>query len=428
MATNLPQIIFLPLGRVHTFADTPRHHSRVKLKKLRKLIEHLGQIVPIIVDHDGLIIDGHAVYAVLSEMGVEQIAAVVAPTRSTAEVKALRLALNRISSEVAWDKVRLSRQLVELRELSFDLELTAFDTFEVDSLVDFGTQFRVFENCCPPLPEPPVTMLGDVWSLGPHRLAFCESQAAATAASLLDGEGSAMVFCDLSHLGPPDGEVFAKSDQAFDEFRGLMDAAIEAAIHAIRSNLADGGISYICAACHSVLPVLSAARSSGLDLLDFCVWTESNERPGVLYRREHEIVIVLRNRSATSPQFPRRRSRSNVWRHRLPQTFSVDHDPDLTEPTTKPIAMIADAIRDVTRPKDTVFALFGADAVLRAAEKTSRRCVGIECAPTLVDASVRRWQRDTRGEAIHVQTGVPFSELAALRTAERARGANYAAR
>lgn len=160
MRTNSLTIDYLPLEDVRPYAGAVRHHNRAQLRKLGKLIERFGQL-PIIVDQNYTIIDGHAVYAVLRDLGVEQVAVVVATGRSEAEVKALRLALNRVPQDSTWNDERLRTEFSELVSLSFDLELTGFEVVEIDSLLEVDVpQANVLEDPdIPARPENPVTTL-----------------------------------------------------------------------------------------------------------------------------------------------------------------------------------------------------------------------------------------------------------------------------
>jgi ParB-like chromosome segregation protein Spo0J len=128
---NSLSITYLRVEAVRPYVHAARHHNRAKLRKLRKLIERFGQL-PIIVDQDHVIIDGHAVHAVMRELGAEQIAVVVASGRSEAEVRALRLALNRIPQDSRWNNERLRAEFSVLVALSFDMELTGFEVVEID--------------------------------------------------------------------------------------------------------------------------------------------------------------------------------------------------------------------------------------------------------------------------------------------------------
>lgn len=107
------------------------------------------------------------------------------------------------------------------------------------------------------------------------------------------------------------------------------------------------------------------------------------------------------------------RNRSNVWQYRSVNVFGKDRMSLLrTHPTVKPVAMIADALRDVTRRGEIVFDSFlGSGSTLIAAEETGRVCIGVELDPIYVDAAIRRWQKRTGKDAVHAVTGETFDEI-----------------
>ncbi|MBA3519479.1 MAG: DNA modification methylase [Rhizobiales bacterium] len=404
-------ITYLDLDAVRPYEKAARVHNRAKLRKLRKLIERFGQVVPIIVDPDHVIIDGHAIHAVLREMGEEQIAAVVATGRSDPELRALRLALNRIPQDSAWDKERLEKEFSALVALSFDMELTE-DPADI------------------PLPSSkPVTQLGDVWLCGPHRIACGDALDRAALASLLGGEQPIMAFCDPPYNIPVDGFISGLGQVRHREFvQGSGELSPEqylaflvGALDALKRSVAEAGVLFVCMDWRHLFDLLSAARSCELELINLCVWAKTNAGMGSLYRSQHELVAVFRAGSAphlNNVELGRHgRSRSNLWTYRGLNSFGADRDDLLAaHPTVKPVAMIADAIRDVTRRKQAVLDLFlGSGSTLIAAEETGRRCFGMELDPIYVDVCIRRWQQHTGRDAVHAASGSIFAEVAERR-------------
>ena len=129
----------LPIETVKPYARRARRHSNAKIGKLKKLLGQFGQVAPILVDGDNVIISGHALHTAMRELGAGEIAAISIVGRSEFEIRALRLALNRLPLEAAWDDDNLRAELQELVELSFDLDLTGFDPPEIDTLLDLGS-------------------------------------------------------------------------------------------------------------------------------------------------------------------------------------------------------------------------------------------------------------------------------------------------
>jgi DNA modification methylase len=163
----------------------------------------------------------------------------------------------------------------------------------------------------------------------------------------------------------------------------------------------------------------AAGRAAQLELLNVCVWAKSSAGMGSLYRSQHELVFVFRNGREShrnNIQLGRfGRDRSNLWNYSGAAGLRASEEGNLIalHPTVKPVAMIADAIMDVSARGDIVLDPFlGAGTTIIAAERTGRRCYGIEMDPLYVDTTIRRWQAHTRGTARHA-SGRTFNEMEA---------------
>ena len=135
------------IDSVKSYDRHARRHSKTKIEKLKKLLGHYGQVAPIIVDDNNVIISGHALHAAMRELGAGEIAAVSIAGRSKSEINALRLALNRLPLEASWDNENLRAEFQQFAELSFDLELTGFDAPEIDQILELDLpQLNVAED------------------------------------------------------------------------------------------------------------------------------------------------------------------------------------------------------------------------------------------------------------------------------------------
>ena len=143
---NSNEWLSLPIDTVGPYGRQVRRHDRRKIAKLKKLIGHFGQVAPVIIDANQTIIDGHAVWQAMRELGAGEIAVVTVAGRTDPEIKALRLALNRLPMEAAWDNKELRAEFEESDGLSFDLELTGFDAAEVDHFLEFDLPQRTWSK------------------------------------------------------------------------------------------------------------------------------------------------------------------------------------------------------------------------------------------------------------------------------------------
>ena len=166
--------------------------------------------------------------------------------------------------------------------------------------------------------------------------------------------------------------------------------------------------------------LLTAGRGVYGKLKNLCVWVKDNGGMGSLYRSQHELVFVFkngRNGHRNNVQLGRfGRNRSNVWRYPGVNSFARyggEGNLSALHPTVKPVAMVADAILDCSARGDIVLdAFLGSGTTLIAAERTGRRCSGLELDPLYVDTIVRRWQKLTGGRARHAASSRSFDDLA----------------
>src|ERR1700693_6067285 len=187
-------------------------------------------------------------------------------------------------------------------------------------------------------------------------------------------------------------------------------------LEALLPVLLDGAIVFVCIDWRHVGELLGASTRLKLLLKNICVWTKSNAGMGTFYRSQHEFVFVLKFGDAPHLNNfelgQHGRTRSNVWAYRGVNSFGRDRMQLLeVHPTVKPVLMIVDALKDVSRRGDLVLDPFlGSGSTLIAAEDAGRTCVGIELDPGYLEVAIRRWERRTGRDAVHMSTGETFAE------------------
>lgn len=179
--------------------------------------------------------------------------------------------------------------------------------------------------------------------------------------------------------------------------------------------LADGAILFVAMDWRHIEELtIAGGDRCGLELKNLCVWVKTNAGMGTFYRSQHELIFVFKHgQGAHQNNFElgqHGRTRSNVWRYAGVNTFGKNRMDLLgAHPTVKPVAMIVDALKDVTRRGDVVLDTFlGSGSTLLAAEQTGRTCIGVELEPGYVEVAIRRWQKLTGKDAVHAVTGEPF--------------------
>ncbi len=420
-----PQL--LPIDAVKPYGRHARRHSKAKIDKLKKLLAEFGQVAPILVDGDKVIISGHALHTAMRELGAGEIAAISIVGRSQSEIKALRLALNRLPLEAAWDDDNLRAELQELVELSFDLDLTGFDAPEIDSLLDLDLpKDNIAEDDAeiPPIGKVAVSSKGDIWVCGRHRLGCGDALDQVFVDKLRGSAKADLCFIDPPYNEPIGGFVSGKGRTKHREFvqaAGEMSSAefiafLTGSLKVLRVVCTQRALIYACMNWRHVFELIGAGRECGLQLFNLCVWAKTNAGMGSLYRNQHELICVFMGGTdahENKNELGRHcRNRSNLWNYRVCNAFSHDRDALLaSHPTVKPVSMIADALRDVTKRGDIVIDTFmGSGSTLMAAEKTGRICFGTEIDPLYVDVAIRRWQVRTASDAVHAMTGELFSD------------------
>jgi hypothetical protein len=183
---------------------------------------------------------------------------------------------------------------------------------------------------------------------------------------------------------------------------------------------AGGSLHFICMDWRHLDELLAAGREAYDELKNVCIWVKDNAGMGSLYRSQHELVFVFKQRGGSHRnnvqlgQFGR--NRSNVWHYPGANSFArstAEGNLLVLHPTVKPVAMVADAILDCTARGEIVLdAFLGSGTTVIAAERTGRRCYGLELDPAYVDTAVRRWQALTGGSARHAASGRSFDDLA----------------
>jgi DNA modification methylase len=219
--------------------------------------------------------------------------------------------------------------------------------------------------------------------------------------------------------------AMASGEMSPSEFTAFLEETLGNAAGVSR----DGAVHYVCVDWRHIRELIEAGREVYGEMLNLVVWEKTNAGQGSFYRSAHELVGVFRVGEAkhlNNVELGRHgRSRSNVWHYAGVNTVRAGRMDELAvHPTVKPVAMVADALKDSTRRGDIVLDTFaGAGTTILAAERVGRRAYSLELEPKYVDVAIRRWQAFTRRDAVHADTGQTFDEVA--RVCEEAQPAPF---
>lgn len=427
---NSLEIVYLKATAIKPSPHAARQHSAAQRRKLKNLLQKFGQVAPIVLDANHQIIDGHAIYETLRELGHDEIAVTIVENRTEAEIRALRLALNRIAQDTVWDDAKLRGEFEYLISVGFDCDLSGFDQLEIDMVLQIDAptanvvEEETFDDLAPAA-GPSAAKPGDVFRLGDHVIGCGDARDVNFIRDLVGLKTVACVFTDPPYNVKIDGFVSGLGKTRHREFamgtgemsREQFVAFLSATVAAIKPVLVDGAILYLCMDWRHSNELCEAAVQNDLEQKNLCVWTKTNASLGSFYRSQHELIFVFKHGNGPHQNHfglgAGGRNRSNVWPYRGVNAFGKDRMDLLgIHPTVKPVAMIADALRDVTRRGDIVLDVFlGSGSTLIAAEETGRVCVGVELDPIYVDAAIRRWQKRTGKDAIHAVTGEIFDAI-----------------
>jgi DNA modification methylase len=434
-----PRITLVRTTKLRPRSRNPRTHSKKQIGQIANSILRFGWTYPILVDEDFEIIAGFARWKAAHALKLGQVPVLVMAGLSDAKKRALALADNKIPANAGWDRALLAAELGELAELlpqgDLSLEITGFEAAEIDALMGYLVDPEQDPaDYVPDVSVAPVSRNGYLWLLGTHRLLCGDARVDDHFVRLLGDRRASMAFIDAPYNLPVSfiggrGKikhrefVQASGELSPSEYASFLATVLTlAARHSVQ-----GSVHFVCMDWRHCAEMLIAGGQVYTELKNLIVWVKTNAGQGSFYRSQHEFIFAFKNGDgAHINNFElgqHGRNRSNVWTYPGVNTFRAGRMQDLTiHPTVKPVALVADAIRDCSRRGDIVLDPFmGSGTTIMAAERVGRRGYGLEIDPIYVDAAVRRWQSFTRRDAILAGTDKTFDEVAAARpsTSER---------
>lgn len=428
--TALPDLVVqrVPLAAL---APNPRHTRRVsaaQIRRIRRSVEAFGFNVPILVDSQNRIICGHVRVEAMKALGFTEVLAILLEHLSPEQIEAFGIAENRLVETGEFDDAALGLVLKDLSllDLDFSLDVTGFAMAEIDVKIDAVDQTPDQDADDEPVEAgPSVVKLGELWTLGRHRLICGSALEQTTYERLMMGELAAMVFTDPPYGVAISGHVKANGKNTHREFvmggaemsSSELTTFFTTAWRCCADYSVDGSLHYAFIDGAHLFEMLTATHTVFDRQLALCVWSKS---PGMgsFYRQAHELVVV--SKKGTAPHQNNiqlgkfGRNRTTVWSHPGARVFlqsAEDGDLMAGHPTPKPVRLVVDALLDASSRGDIVLEPFcGSGSTLIAAERTGRRCRAIELDPEYCDLTIRRWQRHT-GETAVREDGVNFTDL-----------------
>lgn len=412
-----------------------RRHLKKKLAKLRRAIQEFGWTEPLITDENGMVLCGAARLTIAIEDGIDLVPVVRIDHMSEAQKRAYILASNRLAEEAEWDRSLLREELAGLLELGYDVELTGFDSLEIDMALSFDDAGQAAGDDNVELPEDtyePISRTGDLWHIDRQRVLCADARDGSAFERLMGEDRAQLVFTDppygcaiagnVSGLGKVKHENFlmGAGEQPLPEFAQTL---LRPAFRNIARWSQAGAIAFICTDWRALPHMQDAALGLFAELKNLIVFAKTNAGMGTFYRSAHELILAYKvSEGKHINNFglgEGGRHRSNLWTYPGANTFRKGRMEDLADHSTvKPKKLVADALLDCSKPGGIVLDPFlGSGTTLVACAMTGRIGRGIEIDPKYVDVILRRV-----GEATGIEPlldGIkPLSEVRAEREQE----------
>jgi DNA modification methylase len=424
------KVEMVAIDRLVPHKANARTHSRAQIRQIAASIERFGFTNPVLVDDAGRIIAGHGRVEAAKLLGLRQVPTLRLTYLTEAEIRAYIITDNKLAEKAGWDREILMIELQSLIEIDFDVELTGFGMGEIDVILGDADEAKQEaadpdDNVTVPVPGPTICQVGELWMLGKHRLLCGDARDNDAYEQLLKGEKAEFVFADPPYNVPINGHVCGLGDIQHREFAmaiGEMTPLeftefLKTVFQQLAAHTTDGSIHDICMDWRHMTEMMAAGNEVYAELKNLCVWAKTNAGMGSFYRSQHELIFIWKSGDGSHINNfelgQHGRSRTNVWEYAGISTMRAGRLEELAmHPTVKPVAMVADAVKDCSRRNGIVLDPFvGSGTSLIAAERTGRKARVLEIDPAYIDVAIRRWQLYTGKSAILSGTGQSFEEI-----------------
>jgi len=413
------QYTVTPIEDLIPYANNSRTHSDEQVNQVASSIKEFGFTNPVLIDEQGGIIAGHGRIMAAKKLGIVEIPCIELVGLTEAQKKAYVIADNQLALNAGWNLDLLRLEIETVKELDFDINLLGFDDDFLGNLFDSEVKEGLTdEDDCPDTPDEPVTVTGDIWTLGRHRLMCGDSTSIDAVEILMSGQKADMVFTDPpygmsygggrakgDHVLNKKGGVLVKAhgmilgdDKTGDDLIGLIRDALLSAVATSKA----GSATYVCFPWRTYSEFEAAMLECGLEPSACIVWDKKSIGLGnANYRPQHEFIFYCKGESWFGDK-----AQSDVWYMSRGATGAYVH------PTQKPVELIEKALNNSSKSGDILLDVFGGSgSALIACEKTNRHSRLMELDPKYCDVIIKRWQDFTGQEAVHENTGDKFNDM-----------------
>lgn len=386
----------IEISKISPYKDNPRINEDA-VEVVSKSLSEFGFQQPLVLDKDMSVVVGHTRLLAAKKIGLSSVPCLVADKLSEEQIKAYRIMDNKSAEFAQWNYGLLSKEIADLLESDYDLELTGFSEEELAALdLDLDTEFveegNTDEDQVPDLPSEPVTKLGDLWQLGNHRLLCGDSTSIDAVDTLMDGNKADMVFTD-----PPYGINYQDLQKNHKKIEN--DESLTNIKELLSITLGFECPLYICCNWKCFSTFEECMSEYGKYPKSCIVWDKKVRVQNLdKFFKQHEFILYYGEFGGQETLD------GDVWQ--CNREVRKDH------PTAKPVELCERAINYSSNPNNTVIDLFlGSGSTLIAAEKSKRKCMGMELDPKYCDVIIQRWQDYTGKDAVHLETNMNYNEL-----------------
>jgi len=402
------EINIWPIDQPKPYPRNARKLSAKAVDKVANSIREFGFRQPVVVDKDGTVIVGHTRLLAAKQLGLAVVPVHVAEGLTLAQVQAYRLADNRTNQEAEWDFDLLGPELTDLKEFNFDLGHTGFDEAEIDRLLFGETDGR--EDAVPDLPEKPITVLGDLWNLGKHKVLVGDATDRANVERLMAADAADVVFTDPPYNVDYEGYTVDRLKIEGDRMTpGQFADFLLKAFQSYRSILKPGASLYVCHSSSWQREFQNTLEAAGFEVRCQIIWAKNTFAWGFgRYKFQHEPIFYC-HVAGQKDSWYGDKSQSTLWAEKKPSANRL-------HPTMKPTELVERALVNSSKAGDLVVDLFGGSgSTLIGCERRDRHARLMELDPKYAQTIVCRWQEYTGRQATLEGDGRTFDEVAAER-------------
>ena len=392
------------------YARNARTHSEAQVAQIAASIKEWGWTTPVLIDEGGEVIAGHGRILAARKLGIDEVPCMTAKGWTKAQKQAYVLADNQLAQNAGWDPDLLKVEMQDLSGQGFDLDLIGFGDDMLANLLAEPTAGLTDEDEVPDAPDDPVTVEGDVWLLGKHRLMCGDSTSVDAVNKLLNGVEPHLMVTD-----PPYGVEY-DADWRNKALRADGSAVGGRAIGKVRNDdnadwseawaLFPGDVAYIWHAGNKAHIVASSLNDAGFNIRAQIIWAKNNMVIGRGdYHPKHEPCWYA-VRKGKKGHYCGGRKQTTVWDIDKPMKSETGHS------TQKPVECMKRPVENNSSPGQAIYEPFsGSGTTIIACEMTARCCYAMELNPSYVDMAIMRWQNFTGEEAVHEASGRTYSKV-----------------